>query len=354
LILVNYAGKKQIMRDHFASATRRKFLTRTGTLSLSAYLEYSFCAVQTFAQSSTPGSKPQNSITEQTKLATKPSLTNELKTYKIHDNLLLIALPEANILVSRNDDNQLLLVDGGPAAMGDVVLEACENFSSGSTINYLLNTHWHPEQTGLNVKLGEQGTTIMAHANTKQWLSTDVTRLGLDYWDTEINPALPVSGRPKEIFYHYGDLAHGNTSVKYGYLRQAHTDGDMYVYLPEANVLHTGGVISSDRWPLMDWWTGGWIGGVVNAIEIMLGMSNADTVIIPATGPVLNRSELLQMRDMYASIYQEVNRLFVSANTVKQTVAAKPAQAWENQFGPADDFIAQAHWSLIPHLTPDA
>jgi hypothetical protein len=46
--------------------------------------------------------------------------------------------------------------------------------------------------------------------------------------------------------------------------------------------------------------------------------------------------------------------LFVKANTVEQTVAAKPAARWEARFGAADAFITQAHWSLIPHLTPDA
>lgn len=142
--------------------------------------------------------------------------------------------------------------------------------------------------------------------------------------------------------------------MQYGYLRQAHTDGDMYIYLPEDNVLHTGGVIASDGWPFMDWWTGGWIGGVVDAIETLLSIAREDTLIIPGSGPAISRTELAEMRDMYDTIFRQVRTLFVQANTAEQTVAAKPAAAWEAKYGNADMFIELSHWSLIPHLTPDA
>ena len=34
----------------------------------------------------------------------------------------------------------------------------------------LINTHWHPEQTGSNERLGKAGARIIAHENTKLWL----------------------------------------------------------------------------------------------------------------------------------------------------------------------------------------
>src|SRR5690606_35313180 len=106
-------------------------------------------------------------------------------------------------------------------------------------------------------------------------------------WEDHTYKALPENARPNDTFRHYGSFQHGADAVEYGYLRQAHTDGDMYVFLPADNVLHAGGVIASDGWPFMDWWTGGWIGGVVDAIETMLSIANDDTVIVPATGPVI-------------------------------------------------------------------
>src|SRR5690606_26590240 len=127
-----------------------------------------------------------------------------------------------------------------------------------------------------------------AHENTRQWLSTEVKRL----WEDRRIAPLPPAAQPTETFYHYGEFSHGGTEVQYGYLRQAHTDGDMYIYLPEDNVLHTGGVISSDGWPFMDWWTGGWIGGIVDAIESLLSVAREDTLIVPGSGPLMTRAEL--------------------------------------------------------------
>ena len=42
-------------------------------------------------------------------------------------------------------------------------------------VHTLFNTHWHPEQTGSNERLGKAGKTIIAHENTRLWLTTDVT-----------------------------------------------------------------------------------------------------------------------------------------------------------------------------------
>ena len=262
----------------------------------------------------------------------------------------LVSGSGCNVLAKKAANGELLVVDGGLRKHAQELRRSLERSLDSRSITTLVNTHWHPEQTGLNEELGNRRTRIFAHENTRQWLSTDVKRL---LEDSTI-PALPESARPNDSFYHYGDFRHGNDKVEYGYLRQAHTDGDMYVFLPADNVLHAGGVVASDGWPFMDWWTGGFIGGVVDAIEILLSIANDATVIVPATGPVLTRTQLVEMRDMYAQIFERVRASFMQANTAEQTVAAKPAAEWESRYGAADNFILQAHWSLIPHLTPDA
>ena len=254
------------------------------------------------------------------------------------------------MLVKKAGNGELLVVDGGLRDKARDLRRAIERNMDSRKFATLLNTHWHPQQTGLNEELGNRKTRIFAHENTRQWESVSVKRL----WQDFTIPPLPASALPTETFYNYGDFKHGDDKVEYGYLRQAHTDGDMYVFLPADNVLHAGGVIASDGWPFMDWWTGGWIGGVVDAIETMLSVSNDETRIIPATGPVISKAELKDMRDMYDKIFTRVRTSFVQANTAEQTVASKPAGEWEDKYGSADEFIRLSHWSLIPHLTPDA
>jgi glyoxylase-like metal-dependent hydrolase (beta-lactamase superfamily II) len=262
----------------------------------------------------------------------------------------LISGGAGNVLVRKARNGELLVIDGGSKDGARALLGTIEDTLGDGRITTLINTHWHPEQTGLNEAVGNAAARIFTHENTRQWLSTPVKRL----WQDFTIPALPESARPNDTFYNYGDFKHAEVPVEYGYLRQAHTDGDMYVFLPADNVLHAGGVIATDGWPFMDWWTGGWIGGIADALDTLLDIANDSTIIVPATGPVTTRAELVAMRDMYADLFTQVRDSFMKANTVEQTVAAKPAAAFEAKFGNADEFIALSHWSLIPHLTPDA
>lgn len=268
----------------------------------------------------------------------------------LNANTALFTGSGSNVLVRKAGNGELLVVDGGLSANAAALRNSIERTLDSRRFATLINTHWHPEQTGLNTELSSRNLRIFAHENTRQWLGARITRP----WENTSFEPLPEAAQPNEVFYHYGDFQHDDVLVEYGYLRQAHTDGDMYVFLPADNVLHTGGVISSDGWPLMDWWTGGWIGGLVDGIETLLSIANDATVIIPASGPVISKAELVAMRDMYAEIFEGVRGLFMKAANIPETLAAKPAGAWEAQYGNSDMFIELCHWSLIPHYTPDA
>lgn len=274
----------------------------------------------------------------------------ELAYHAVGNSLGLITGAGSNILVSRNSSNELLLVDGGLERHAEAVLALIQRETASVEVTTLINTHWHPEQTGLNLSLGQRGVKIFAHNNTRLWLGANIKRP----WDDNSVAALPEQARPSETFYHYGELAHGDVRADYGYLRQAHTDGDAYFYFPEENVLHAGGVVSNDGWPLLDWWTGGWINGLVNGLDRLLALANEQTVIVPANGPPMSRAELVEMHEMYATIRDRINRMFRAANSVQETLEEAPAREFEGKMGDSSQFVMLAHNSLIPHMTPDA
>ncbi len=276
--------------------------------------------------------------------------TAGMTTQSLNANLALFAGNGGNILVRKAGNGELLAIDGGLSANAANLLASIRSTLGSDRVTTLVNTHWHHEHTGLNEELGKRDIRIFAHENTRQWLSARIERP----WEDVVFEPLSAAAQPNETFHHYGDFQHDDVAVEYGYLRQAHTDGDMYVFLPQDNVLHTGGLISSDGWPLMDWWTGGWIGGLVDGIETLLSVANDSTVIVPATGPVMTKADLIVLRDMYAEIFGAVRTLFMGANSVPETVAAKPAAAYEARFGNADMFVELSQWSLIPHYAPDA
>lgn len=245
-----------------------------------------------------------------------------------------------------------VLVDGGPAAAANAVMEAVAALPAGGPVQTLFNTHWHPEQTGLNERLGRDGATIVAQENTRLWLSTDIT---YPYeGDARHFEPLPEIARPSLSFYDEGTLDSG---IEYGYLRHAaHTDGDLYVYFPTEDVLAVGDTITAPGagWPFVDWWTGGWIGGLVGNLELLLHLAGPDTRIVPGRGGVLRRTDLEAQYTMYNMLYERLSGLLNSGRGPAEAVAARPAEEFEAQFGPSDAFVAQAFKSLWAYLSPDA
>ena len=91
--------------------------------------------------------------------------------------------------------------------------------------------------------------------------------------------------------------------IDYGYLIEAHTSGDIFVYFRDSNVLAVGDVASPARDPELDYFTGAWIGGRVDAMDRLLALSNGTTRIVPGYGPVMTQAQLRAERDMMKAIY---------------------------------------------------
>jgi glyoxylase-like metal-dependent hydrolase (beta-lactamase superfamily II) len=210
--------------------------------------------------------------------------TPAVATRKLTDDLHVLTAGGVNVVALTGVDGALL-VDGGPAEQSGAVLDAVAKLQGGGRVHTLFNTHWHREQTGANERLGRDKATIVAQENTRLWLSTDVTWP----WDeSRTFEPLPPSARPTKTTFDKDRLQAGARTVEYGHLRHAaHTDGDLYVFFPHANVLAVGDAVTSDGWQVIDWWTGGWIGGVVGGLELLLSLTDRETRVVPARGPVM-------------------------------------------------------------------
>jgi glyoxylase-like metal-dependent hydrolase (beta-lactamase superfamily II) len=220
-------------------------------------------------------------------------------------------------------------------------------------VQTLFNTHWHPEQVGSNEALAKAGATIVAHENTRLWLTEDVTWP----WNNETVKALPKAAQPTKTFRAEEELTAGGMKVRCGHLRDCpHTDGDIYVLFPEANVLAIGDAVygKGAGWPDVDWWTGGWIGGIVGAIDMIFSVSNAETRIVPARGPLLGLSELKAHTEMYGTIYERLIQLLNKGRGPGEAVAARPAQEFAAQMGDPDEFVRRAFESLWAYVSPGA
>ena len=274
-----------------------------------------------------------------------------ITTAQLGDNLYLLGGAGANVIALTGSDG-VVMVDGGLAANADLLAQAVAALPKSGPVRTLFNTHWHPEQTGSNEKLGMAGATIIAQENTRLWLTENITWP----WNGQKFKKLPKIAQPNKTFYDDGTLDSG---IRYGYISDAaHTDGDLYVHFPQQNILVVGDAAYGQGWPVVDWWTGGWIGGIVGGLQRIQSVAskdgNRDTKIVPAVGPVLSLADIAEQVDMYGTIYDRLNQMLNKGHSPSEGVAAKPAKEYEAKMGNPDEFIRRSFESLWAYLSPDA
>ena len=204
----------------------------------------------------------------------------------------------ANVVAFSSSDG-FVLVDGGAPKSGDKVMSA---LGANAKVRILFNTHHHTDQTGNNEMFSAAGTKIIAHKRTLEWMSSD-------HWVQEeerYEKARPKAVRPTETFLTTGTLKTGAEQIDYGYLTLAHTNGDIYVFFRNANVLAVGDVASPLRDPALDYLTGAWIGGRVDSMDILLKFANEQTRIVPAYGPIMSKAEFKAERDMMDEVRERL------------------------------------------------
>jgi cyclase len=273
---------------------------------------------------------------------------------RINDHLVVFAGAGANVVAAHAADN-ILLIDGGLSERSEALLEAVYRETHSKHVQTLINSHWHPEQTGSNERLGKGGTKIVAHENTRRWLQYAQTEPG---HDRPYGP-LPAKARPTDTLVSSINLANAalefaGEKVEYGYLLQAHTDGDLYVFFHDSNVLVAGGALSNEGWPVIDYQTGGWIGGLVDGLRSLDGLVNDKTRIVPANGPLMTRADLKAQHQMYATIFDRLGKLLRRGMGPDEALAAAPTKEFDAQWGDPKQFTTLAFRSLWGHFAPDA
>jgi glyoxylase-like metal-dependent hydrolase (beta-lactamase superfamily II) len=240
----------------------------------------------------------------------------------------------------------IVLIDGGRADWSNALLAQVDTAFAGQPISTLFNTHWHPEQTGSNVILGAQGVQIIAHENTKLWLGTDVRVR----WSDETYPALPAAGLPGKTIYDSGSVQLAEHTAECHYMRNAHTDGDLCVFFRDENVLVTGGPVSNDRWPVIDWWTGGWMGGMLDAFDVLLSIADENTRIVPSRGPLMSIAELRSQQEMFLTIFDRLQSMLRKSFGTDEILASRPTAEFDAQWGDPEQFVTLAFQSMWGHL----
>jgi glyoxylase-like metal-dependent hydrolase (beta-lactamase superfamily II) len=255
------------------------------------------------------------------------------------DKLRVVDGGGANVLAFSTGEG-LVLVDSGAPNSRDKVMAALTN-----KVQTLFNTHYHLDQTGNNEVFAAAGAKIIAHKRTLEWMSSD-------YWveaEERYEKARPKAARPTETFLTTGSLKVTGEQIDCGYLPLAHTSGDIYVFFKNSNVLAVGDVASPQRDPALDWYTGAWIGGRVDAMDILLALANDQTRIVPAYGPVMTKAEFKAERDLMDEVRARLFKQVREGDGPKDMLEAGVMKGLPRTWKDPEKFLYDAAKGLWAH-----
>ncbi|MBY3591384.1 MBL fold metallo-hydrolase [Rhizobium bangladeshense] len=254
----------------------------------------------------------------------------DVTTYPTRGNISVLEGSGGNIAVLTGKQGKIL-VDAGITATRARIEQALSTLGD-QPVTHLINTHWHFDHTDGNEWLHSVGAAIIAHENTRRHL---LEAQRVDDWNFDFPPS-PAGAIPATLITNDKVLELEGTKFAITSYQPAHTDSDISVYFEEANVIHVGDIFWSGLYPFIDYSTGGSIDGTIAASAKVIAAVDADTVIIPGHGkPISTLDDLKHYHEMLATIRDNVARLKTAGRSVDEAVAAKPTEAFDDQWGKA-------------------
>ena len=274
----------------------------------------------------------------------------ELSITPVAGNVYMIQRPGGggNIGVQLGPDG-VLLVDSLFAPLTEKVVKAVGKVTD-EEIRFLVNTHIHIDHVGGNANLADRGVLIFSHDNTRLRFLEEKShfpRAGGSF-----APQQPTVARPPITFNDTLNFHLNGEEVRAFKVPPAHTDGDIFVYFPESDVLHLGDVYRTTSYPIIDVYNGGTLRGTVAAMDMAIDIAGPETKVIPGHGlEVVGRKELIEFRDMILDIQGQVLQLIREGKKLHEVIAAQPTAAYDAKWtddpgwGPAD-FIPVVYYQL--------
>ena len=251
----------------------------------------------------------------------------KITVHKLRGNVSVLEGSGGNIAVLTGQDGKLL-VDAGITASKPRIVEALDSLDA-KPIERLINTHWHFDHCDGNEWVHAEGATILAHENTRKHLA-----LGQRVADWSFNfPPAPAGALPSEVINADKTLHHNGTTLSLRVHQNAHTDSDIAVYFTEADVLHTGDIWWNGIYPFIDYSTGGSIDGTIRAADANIAMTSDRTIIVPGHGPIGNRAQLVEFREMLVAIRANVAALKNKGLSLEDIIKARPTAAFDAKWG---------------------
>lgn len=278
-----------------------------------------------------------------------------VEVVQIRPNFYVIGGAGGNVVVQTGPEG-VILVDSGSAGMSDPILAAIRQITP-LPIRYIVNTSMDADHVGGNGELARAGLTILAGALAAgAGLGDDLmTNNGgasvLAHENVLLRMSVPTGRRaavPSDLlptktfaFRSYSMYLNGE-GIQVIHQPAAHTDGDVIVFFRRGDVIATGDIIDTTRFPVIDVERGGSVQGLIDALNRLMDLSIHNlplmwredrTLLVPGHGHVYDKLDLLEYRDAITIIRDRVASLIDKGQTLEQVIAANPTLGYRSQYG---------------------
>ncbi len=217
--------------------------------------------------------------------------------------------------------NGVLVVDTrASAAQGRRLAEDVRRLAPAVPVRWVVDTHQHFDHTFGNAAF--EGATIHAHENAAAGLVAAGERIkDLIRADPSTDPDQPAITAavlaevletqyrlPDETFSSAAAIDLGDRYVELAYPGRGHTDGDLAVRVPDADVVFAGDLIEQsanpsygpDCFPL-DW---------APSLDLLIGMLTPQTVVVPGHGTPVDKGFVQDQRQDISDIGELIRSLY--------------------------------------------
>jgi cyclase len=285
-------------------------------------------------------------------LAQQPP-TEGIELLQLRPNFYVIAGAGSNIVIQVGPEG-VILVDSGSTQMSEKVLATIRRVTP-LPIRYIINTSMDADHVGGNGALAKAGLTILAGAiaaggGLSDDLVTNSNRASVLAHEnvlarmsaSEGQPsAIPFASWPTKTFaYRMYSMYLNGEGIQVLHQPAAHTDGDTVVFFRRGDVIATGDVIDTTRFPFIDVKRGGTVRGEIDALNRLMDLSIHNlplqwypdrTLLVPGHGHIYDKLDLLEYRDAITVVRDRV--LIDEGKTLAQVKAANPTLGYRSQYG---------------------
>jgi hypothetical protein len=107
---------------------------------------------------------------------------------------------------------------------------------------------------------------------------------------------------------------------------------------------------------VLDWFGGGWLGGRVDALALLLEISDEQTQFVPSYGPVVDRATVQVEHDMMLVLFERIVERVRKGESAEDVLEAGVMRDLSRSFDDPLKFLYAAHKGMWAHhntLSPD-